>query len=81
MFKSLFRTKVFETMDISKRNKAEEIFSQNNIDYTIDMIDLNGPRVLDRKSLGTIGKPKYSYSFWVKKKDSEFAISLLRKIS
>ena len=80
MFKFIFKTKVFETMDVSKKYKYEEILSQNNIGYSIDMLDLNGPRPLDRKSLGSIGSPKYVYSFWVKKKDADFAISLIRKI-
>ena len=68
-------------MDVSIKYKYGEILSQNNIDYSIDLNDLNGPRVSDRKPLGTIGKPKYSYSFWVKKKDTDYAVSLIRKIS
>lgn len=81
MLKSLFKTKVFETMDITKKYRYEEILTQNNIHYSIDMLDLNGPRLMVRQSLGTIGKPKYVYSFWVKKKDADYAISLIRKIS
>ena len=80
MFDWITRTKVFETMDVSKKEKFRYLLNENKIDYVVRMQDLNGSHPTERKYLGTIGKPKYVYAFWVKKKQASMAISLIRKI-
>lgn len=78
MFIELFRTKVAETSDSKKRNRIQDIFRENSIDYVVKVKDVNQRNAMDAVKLGNNTKVKLVYSFWVKKSQEKEAIIVLR---
>lgn len=79
MFAGIFRTKVTETSDSEKRNRIQDIFRENGIDYVVKVKDVNQRNVMDAAKLGNTGKVKFVYSFWVKKAQEKEALRALQE--
>ena len=81
MFTWLFRTKVTETGDADRRNRIQDIFREQQIDYVIKCKDENKRNAMDGAMLGESAKPKLVYSFWVKKEQEKAALAALGEVS
>ena len=79
MFAGIFRTKVTETSDSEKRNRIQDIFRENGIDYVVKVKDVNQRNVMDAAKLGNTAKVKLVYSFWVKKAQEKEALRALQE--
>ena len=81
MFEFLSRSKVYETVDLNKKNQIIQCFKEHDIDYVVRKDDINHRSTLDNMKMGSLSiKPKYIYVVWVKKKQANFASSLIREI-
>lgn len=81
MFDFLFREKVLETDNSEKKFKIGCILKENQIDYKIKIEDINHRNIFDSMQTGDMMiKPKYVYSFWVKKDQANDALYLVRGV-
>ena len=81
MFEFLTREKVFETVDIDKKNQVLQMFSEKGIDCLVRKVDVNHRSALDTMKMGEMMvKPKYVYAFWVKKTQSDDALSIVKTL-
>ena len=81
MFEFLTREKVFETVDVDKKNQVLQILNGKGIDCIVRRVDVNQRSALDTMKMGgMMVKPKYVYVFWVKKKESDYALSIVKTL-
>lgn len=78
------RREVLITMDMKRQADARNILFQNNIDYKLKTINIQGASIFDGRrghSCHFGVKPAYSYEYkiYVHKKDFEKARYLVRK--
>ncbi len=82
MFEFLTREKVFETVDVDKKNQLQQLFYDFKIDYVVRKNDIHHRSALDTMKMGEMMvKSKYVYVFWVKKNqanDAELIIKTVR---
>ena len=68
MLESLTREKVYETIDLDKKNQLQQLFYDFKIDYVVRKKDVHHRSSLDTIKMGEMMvKSKYVYEFWVKK--------------
>ncbi len=81
MFEFLTREKVFETVDVDKKNQLQQLFYDFKIDYVVRKNDIHHRSAVDTMKMGEMMiKPKYVYVFWVKKKQSDDALSIVKTL-
>ena len=74
MLESLTRNKVYETVDVEKKNQLQQLFYDFKIDYVVRKKDIHHRSGLDTMKMGEMMvKSKYVYEFWVKKNQIEEA--------
>ena len=79
MFEFLTREKVFETVDLDKKNQLQQLFCDFKIDYAVRKNDVHHRSAIDTMKMGEMMvKSKYVYVFWVKKAQIEVAQKLVR---
>ena len=79
MFEFLTREKVFETVDVDKKNQLQQLFYDFKIDYVVSKNDIHHRSALDTMKMGEMMvKSKYVYMFWVKKNQTTEAQKLIR---
>ena len=81
MFEFLNRSKVYETVDLDKKNQIIQCFNDNNIDYIVRKNEVHHRSAFDSMKMGSLTiKPKYIYVIWVKKTQANYASSLIKSI-
>ena len=81
MFEFLTRTKVFETVDVEKKQQLQQAFFDHKIDLVICKKDIHHRSGLDTMKMGEMMvKPKYVYVFWVKKKQNDLAELVIQSL-
>ena len=81
MFEFLTRKKVFETVDLDKKNQVLQMFNEKGIDCLVRRVDAHHRSAIDTMKMGEMMiKPKYVYVFWVKKKQSDDALSIVKTL-
>lgn len=79
MLESLTREKVYETIDLDKKNQLQQLFYDFKIDYVVRKKDIHHRSSLDTMKMGEMMvEPKYVYMFWVKKNQTAEAQKLIR---
>ena len=81
MFEQLTREKVYETIEVDKKVKVEEILRNNQIDFVVRKENANHRNPLDAMKMGEMMiSSKYVYTFWVKKQDVSIVYPLIKHI-
>ena len=75
---NLFGVNVATVTDSEKRNKIQEILTQNNIKYNIKTEYINQRNAFDSANRGNSTKLKYM--FFVNKKDADMAVHLINSV-
>lgn len=82
MFEFLTREKVFETVNVDKKNQLQQLFCDFKIDYVVRKNEVHHRSAIDTMKMGEMMvKSKYVYVFWVKKNqanDAELIIKTVR---
>lgn len=80
MLEGLFMRKIASTNDGRERERIQEILSANHIAYKIQAEDIASRGIGNDPRMGFFGGagPKPSYSVYVKKKDADYALHLIR---
>ena len=79
MFEFLTREKVFETVDVDKKNQLQQLFYDFKIDYVVRKNEVHHRSAIDTMKMGEMMvKSKYVYMFWVKKNQTAEAQKLIR---
>ena len=82
MFNWFSKVKVYETANLDRKCKVEELLRENNIEFTIEVEDLHTRNSFDALAVSQIKvKPKDVYSFYVDRKLKSEVLSLIKKIS
>lgn len=77
---SLERTeRVYSTSDSFQKERVQEILNENHIEYKIRARDDSRRNPFDQAGLGSLGNNRLlvTYSFYVDKKDAEWAVRLI----
>ncbi|MBR5795201.1 MAG: hypothetical protein IKY26_03595 [Erysipelotrichaceae bacterium] len=81
MFEFLTKKKVFETVDVDKKNQVLNMLKEKGIDYIVRKGDINHRSALDTFKMGELMvKPKYVYVFWVKKNQANEAEVIMKTV-
>lgn len=78
MFDFLFGEKIFETSDSQKKFEVGCKLKENHIDYKIKIDDISKRNTFDSMKMGNVVKPKFVYSFWVRKEHVVIASCLVK---
>lgn len=79
---SLFTGKtelVYSTSDSCQKERVQEILNENHIEYRIRVRDDSRRNPVDQAGLGSLGnnRIRVTYSFYVDKKDAQWAVRLI----
>lgn len=79
---SLFTGKterVYSTSDSFQKERVQEILNENHIEYRIRARDDSRRNPVDQAGLGSLGnnRIRVTYSFYVDKKDAQWAVRLI----
>ena len=81
MFEWLTKAKVYETANLNRKVKFEQLLIENNIEFSISIEDLHTRNVFDSLQVSQIAvKPTNVYTFYVDKKFKKDALYLTKKI-
>ena len=71
---------VYSTADSSKKERVQEVLSENHIMYKIKARDDSRRNPIDPAVFGSLGNNRIlvTYSFYVDKKDAEQAVRVIR---
>ena len=73
------RKELLITMDMARQGNVRDILSANDIDYTVRVINPQSARSRTRYgSFGIDSDHSYEYKIYVRKKDYEYALKLIR---
>lgn len=77
------RKELIATMDMSSQSKVRDVLSANGIDFKIKVSNLQGASVFENKrgrfgSLGTQHDFSYEYKIYVRRKDYDYALKVIR---
>lgn len=78
MFEWIFRSKVFETTQLELKTQVENLLRARNLDFIIRQDNLNYRNSFDAARIGNIVPPKYSYAFYVNRKQADEASILIK---
>ena len=82
MFEFLTRIKIYETINVEKKNQLIQKLNENSIDYIVRKEDVNHRSALDGlKMRELMVKPKYVYVFWVKKAQLNEASFIIKSMN
>lgn len=70
---------VYSTSDSSQKERVQEILNENHIEYKIRARDDSRRNPVDQAGLGSLGNNRIlvTYSFYVDKKDAQWAVRLI----
>ena len=70
---------VYSTSDSCQKERVQEILNENHIEYRIRVRDDSRRNPVDQARLGSLGNNRLlvTYSFYVDKKDAEWAVRLI----
>ena len=71
--------RVYSTSDSFQKERVQEILNENHIEYKIRARDDSRRNPVDQAGLGSLGnnRLRVTYSFYVDKKDAEWAVRLI----
>lgn len=71
--------RVYSTSDSFQKERVQEILNENHIEYKIRIRDDSRRNPFDQAGLGSLGNNRLlvTYSFYVDKKDAEWAVRLI----